>query len=662
MHLKSLVLHNFGPYGDRQTLRFAQPSKRQPITLIGGMNGHGKTTLLDALQLALYGKLAQCSNRNGLSYPEFLRRSIHRSEHVVDGAAVELSFEVHGHDYRVNRRWASLNGSTSETCEVFVDEWPDSALSQRWLEVVETILPNRIAPLLFFDGERIEELANPETAPSMIRQAVHSLLGLEIVDKLIGDLRVLEGRRLRSMARSEEDDTGFERIRGELGALSDKRERATYELAQAKAQHARLEGILAELDQRFEREGGQLWLDLRGTEAEIERQHEALERIQDEMRRLAEGVLPLALVRSKLLELRDVAEKAEQRERDQSALQILEGRDRELLGFLLKLGMDGRSAGRVSEWLAQDRSRLRGDQTRAGYSLPRGLVGRLDAVLSHEVDEAVARAGQLSDELEQCQVGLRDLEAKRASTPDEASVRAICAERLRKSAELEELRSGIARLNIDIEVSRREEERLNRQLAKELEEIAANRHTQRESARVLKHSSRARTTLGNFRDASLRHNLARLSKEISEAFIRLNGKGALFGEIAIDPETFRVTIARRGRGVCAADRLSAGERQLLAVATVWGLTRCARGSLPVVIDTPLGRLDSVHRMRLADVYFPNAAEQVILLSTDEEIDEQLLYRLAPAVGRAYSLSFNESRQSSAISEGYLWEVPHEAAG
>jgi len=107
------------------------------------------------------------------------------------------------------------------------------------------------------------------------------------------------------------------------------------------------------------------------------------------------------------------------------------------------------------------------------------------------------------------------------------------------------------------------------------------------------------------------------------------------------------------------DRLSAGERQLLATSLLWGLAKASGRPLPTIIDTPLGRLDSSHRQHLLDRYFPVASHQVILLSTDEEVDEASLARLKPYIGRTYTLAFDEKEQSTTIKPGYFWN--HESA-
>ena len=104
-----------------------------------------------------------------------------------------------------------------------------------------------------------------------------------------------------------------------------------------------------------------------------------------------------------------------------------------------------------------------------------------------------------------------------------------------------------------------------------------------------------------------------------------------------------------------AARLSAGERQLLAVSMLWGLGQAAGRPLPVVIDTPLSRLDSSHRRHLVERYFPRASHQVLLLSTDEEIDEELFEALSPTIGHMYHLTHDDAIGATSIKPGYFWE-------
>ena len=75
----------------------------------------------------------------------------------------------------------------------------------------------------------------------------------------------------------------------------------------------------------------------------------------------------------------------------------------------------------------------------------------------------------------------------------------------------------------------------------------------------------------------------------------------------------------------------------------------------MIVDTPLGRLDSIHREHLIDRYFPYASHQVVLLSTDEEIGDAHLDRLGDAVGRSYRLEFDDATGCTSVTEGYFAE-------
>ena len=95
MIFTELVLENFGPYLGKQVinLRPEADDNTRPIILFGGMNGGGKTTLMDAIRLALYGIRAQCSNRGNLSYGDFLSQCVNRNTPLGENTRVELAFQ-----------------------------------------------------------------------------------------------------------------------------------------------------------------------------------------------------------------------------------------------------------------------------------------------------------------------------------------------------------------------------------------------------------------------------------------------------------------------------------------------------------------------------------------------------------------------------------------
>lgn len=173
--------------------------------------------------------------------------------------------------------------------------------------------------------------------------------------------------------------------------------------------------------------------------------------------------------------------------------------------------------------------------------------------------------------------------------------------------------------------------------------------------RLVEHAERARVTLDELKTKAAERHVSQIGRLVLEALTRLLRKDRLVTDVRIDPTSYTVELVGSDGQSLAATELSAGERQLLAVALLWGLAQAAGQPLPMVIDTPLGRLDGAHRGRLIERYFPHAAHQVVLLSTDTEVDEAALKSLRPSVGRMYRLEFDSAVNATTVQLGYFWE-------
>jgi DNA sulfur modification protein DndD len=152
-----------------------------------------------------------------------------------------------------------------------------------------------------------------------------------------------------------------------------------------------------------------------------------------------------------------------------------------------------------------------------------------------------------------------------------------------------------------------------------------------------------------------RFKLGELKRHFVDTFGRLARKEDLVIGAEIDEEDFSVTLIDRRGARIPKESLSAGERQIYAIAMLEALAKTSRRSLPVIIDTPLGRLDSKHRQKLVEQYFPLASHQVIVLSTDTEVDEPFYQGLAKHVSHAYHLVFDEKAGATSVEKGYFWK-------
>jgi DNA sulfur modification protein DndD len=173
-----------------------------------------------------------------------------------------------------------------------------------------------------------------------------------------------------------------------------------------------------------------------------------------------------------------------------------------------------------------------------------------------------------------------------------------------------------------------------------------------DAIRIRENGVRVRSTLEGFEKRILEKHLHKIEEEVLNCFKLLTRKKSLVERIKVDSVTFETGLFDRRDNELQSDRLSAGEGQLLSVSILWGLAKVSGWALPTVIDTPLGRLDSVHREKLIKLYFPFAGDQVILLSQDEEIDRQVYPWLQDYVSHEYGLEFDDETEATTIRPGY----------
>ena len=128
-----------------------------------------------------------------------------------------------------------------------------------------------------------------------------------------------------------------------------------------------------------------------------------------------------------------------------------------------------------------------------------------------------------------------------------------------------------------------------------------------------------------------------------------------FDKVEFHPQHFTLTIYNKvGEPVDLMSR-SEGEKQLISLAMIWALTKVSGSKFPFVIDTPLARLDSVHRSNLVNHYFTKLSDQVIILSTDTEITKEFYQELIPFIVKEYTLVYDEIELFSRIKPGYFFE-------
>ncbi len=649
MIFEEFVLENFGIYKGRHLINLLPVSSKKVIILFGGLNGSGKTTLLEALQLVLYGKFAKTT----VNYLDYLAKMINRNVDPVDGANLELQFrhfrEGKEEAIRIRRSW-SLNGKKiKESVEVQRDGVLDPVITERWYEYVEEFIPAQIASLFFFDGEKIEAFANPDKAAQLLRIGIQALLGLDLVDRLDTDLLTIERKRKAQLQSQQTIDEIME-LEKQLKQLTIEKKNIKQQKTKIKLSLKDLKITQDKLKKEYRREGGELFEQRQLIENDLKNTKQQLLQNNNELREIATGDVPLLLVSDLLSKVEKQVSLEQEVEHIGILNQTVIKRDNAILQLLKQQQVAESALSAFKTFITTDKVEREAKlKTECYLNLNTSALVRLDSLkdIKKSTKKLIQQAEIFTDQI-------AAYERKLDSIPDPSSLDGI-------NEKLKNIKVDIEQNEFKLEQLIQESERLNNDIGRKknilnqtYEDNAREQFINETKRRILKHSETIRDTLEKFRIAMLEKHINKLEGLILDSFQNLIRKENFISHIEINPIDYNLKLYTGNHESLATENLSAGERQLLAVSILWGLSRASGRPLPAIIDTPLSRLDGQHRQNLVENYFPQASHQVILLSTDEEINKKYYRDLKPAIGRTYHICYDDELQSSVFKKDYLF--------
>lgn len=645
MIIKKLQLYNFGVYAGDNEFAF---EGNKPIVLIGGMNGRGKTTFLEAVLLALYGQNSFAySESDHKSYSGYLRSFINRGSND-DTCSVTLEFETNNgirENYKIQRAWSGESKRAKEQISVYKDGEYNDFLTNNWPMFVENILPSALSSFFFFDGEQIAELAVDRTN-DQLKDSIRSMLGISVLDVLSNDLM----RNLKRVNKTGKQDVSareIQKLREEKNLAREELEESDRELGKANAKLLKDNDALESLHRLYTAKGGdainkrQELLKKRGTlSAELSKENEKIYGLTAEE-------LPLLLVEDLLSEIKLQAI-------DEHASAVMQESVHQLNKFFSEF-MSGYSGDRKTgeDFLAYVKQRTEDNQVQMVYGLSEQALFQVNNLvegkLQHtrqegkEILKKKVKIEKQIDELDSyLSLDINDQELQDIYKKIKKAEQKIIDDQV-KIAELEQKRSNINARAIAVTAD----------FNKRVEAYLATAEVRDSVDRISKYSNMALDIIKRYRMELQKRKTDLLASTITECYLKLANKKNLIRKIEMDPETLDWKCLSEDESEIPRDSLSAGEKQLMVISILWALAICSKKKLPVIIDTPLSRMDSLHRTALITTYFPNAGEQTIILSTDAEIDEGYYRLMKNNIGDEFTLNYDEVSKSTSIQKGYL---------
>jgi DNA sulfur modification protein DndD len=647
--LEQITISNFGIYKGEHNVQLS-PQDSKPIVLFGAFNGSGKTTFLEALQLVLYGKSAKTASRGSAGYEEYLESLINRDTPKNQGAGLSLTFSSRQNgkqeQIKVTRTWFKSGNKIKEACEVLRNGEFDQVASERWNEFVEEFMPSQISELFFFDGEKIESLADPARSSNILRSGIYSLLGVNAIDNLMKSLVQIEKKK--ALEGSKEDDKD-QLVKEETVAadLAKRREKVISDLAKLQNEIDKNFRSIETIESQLKISGADLLLDRHNLQDNQIILREKNNSLKKELVDIAGGLAPLLLVDSLIAELRQNKIKASGFNKQSLAL-LKNEYAAAVDGLKQSVNVDPESIKAIEQLFSYRVQEINDGLDEYQIDIAASEIpdkSDLNSVKDEIIDLLSLTS---SNELE-----LERLNQNLAAVPSEDKVKAIIEELNEKQAERNRNEGKVELLNEELSQIEIEQSKISKIISNKLLEIANQKTGSVIAQRVLNHSARARETLLKFKEALLKKHVQSLSDQITDCFRQLHRKSKLELSFKIDINNFSLTITKANGDEISSSSLSAGERQLLAVAILWALAKSSGKELPTVIDTPLGRLDGPHREKLISNYFPVASAQVLIFSTDEEISTHHYQTLKPFISKEYKINYNEDTESSEFEVGYF---------
>jgi DNA sulfur modification protein DndD len=649
MKIQEIHVKNFGVFqGESSVSLHDRPGKN--ICHVDGKNGFGKTTLQKAIKFALYG----FSEDPRDLFDKINRYARKQGDHTM---SVRLQFTHDGKNFVLTRSVEPASKGQVQSyrdLEEQVTLLADGRVVKNYDDRLNEILPRDASEFFFFDGEDIQKYAEQEN-PQDTKNAIELVLEIPAIRNARDDLEVID--------RDIGKELGVELERaGKMTELKEKMERLGSEIQ-----------ISTQQLQEFNSSRDELTKDIEGVEEELSKREiaqELLRKIEMNKTSLASLQRTKSEAEKKYLETVSILPYVMLKPTyDKYASKGLEEVKTARSSMLQRSKLDG-----TIDALAELNERGEcfcgtkigpGEKTFIDHRLKQ-FREKLDEFKEIMVDpDREARLLKTSSFLENLNVDLKPVDAQIRGLQDEIddveSQNQSLEEKLREVpvAEIQNLQKRRSSLNDQV-VQRREQiaqtkaiielkEEERDEAEKTARKLMATEAQTPQFAILDKQLQLVRSTSEALKvviQRTIEQKKRRIEEEANKVFRQLTNKPEAYDHLKIADDYSLYIINNKGE-VEDRTKISAGERQIVALSFIAGLARATRQEAPVVMDTPFGHLDKDHKTNVIH-FLPNLASQVIILATDEDIDESYMQVIDPSICDRYRLIFDSQTLSSRL--------------
>lgn len=666
MKFNRLQLVNIGQFWGRYDFNLQTAGKEKNVVLIGGKNGSGKTTILEAIRLALYGTFAFGLKNESQAYLEKIDARLNTQAKKTNNRFFQIILEVEivedwkKNEYVINRSWARNRNSIKEgltlTRNGFIVEEQEMEL---FFSRLREETPPQLLEFCLFDGEKISQVVSKETLSDYLQQTAKVMFNLDLFESLEVDLstylkqeNIIDTLSLEEKKILELDEErqavlqSYEKNLEELRLLEIKIEDATSHLNEQQRQFNVHGGLVKERRD-----------ELISQMNVIENQRFLMmEKNKDFIQSLFPFVLVKDLVSVTVEQMRSEAKNevknnvANLINKDDllrlinstlDGAKVTEEKSEQILNGIFDL-ISSENELMIHNASSQQRAEIESFHQQITAFKPDGL--QADYKKNTELLKEVQKLKKQLDKNDSSS-DLKELIEHIRDTEDEIKVADL------KKGQLQEL----------IELIHTQLEDKNNEYELQKEKIINTK----KAGNIFEISTRVLDVSRTFRTRQIRKKLQQVEQQAAYMLQSVFRKEMFVKRVKINPETFQLAIYDNAQEEITIENISAGEKQILLLATVWAMAMCSNRRLPFVFDTLLGRLDQTHKKSIIEFFIPRCGEQVIILATDSEINEENFALIKPILAKTYTIDYDAEKSTVKWTDEYFnmsmkqEELPHE---
>ena len=307
MIFTNLALNNIGPYRGKHEFNLkpeVDGVNSKPVILFGGLNGAGKTQILESIKLVLYGSASIGTRVTLTKYHDLLKRRTHKSKKTgitENSASIILEFDHNfigrTEHYTVIRSWNIDNNKVKEKLIVNKDGEPlNDLLMDQWQDFLKELVPPGLSNLFFFDGEKIKDILRQKgKIDKYIKEALGALLGLDTIDQLQSDLNLLAARQTKEMGGDSTLADNLQFAQENMISLNDQKKDLKDEIEQNTSKVDGLKRDIERLEVQLSNMGGSFAKKRTSNKGKLDLVESELDGIKDQISQLLTETIPFAL-------------------------------------------------------------------------------------------------------------------------------------------------------------------------------------------------------------------------------------------------------------------------------------------------------------------------------------------------------------------------------